>query len=287
MKQIGLIILGVILGFIALVLVYWNSSCSKEHSRFTKVMKQRAQEQREEDKVYTREEIEALPNALKDYLNFVGLEGTKKKIVQHIVFDHTRFVFDEKTNKILDMNYDLWLFTDKLYRQAFCSAKMFGIPFEGIDYYDDVKNVGGMKGFLGKAIQIFDQPVEDMQRVVYITILAESAMMNPGFLLSPYITYEEVDEQTVKVTITYKGVSGHGVFKFDKVNETLTFYSDERQGKEERKGEIVAVGWKCIGSDFRTNKDMKLKLATHAQAIKVYPDKELVYFVSRQIEYKF
>lgn len=32
---------------------------------------------------------------------------------------------------------------------------------------------------------------------------------------------------------------------------------------------------------------MKLKLATHAQAIKVYPDKELVYFDSRQIEYKF
>lgn len=286
MSQVSLMILGVLLILVAIVLVYWNGNYSKEHNRFTKEMKKRAERQEKISQTYTKEEIERLPKALKEYLNFVGLEGSIKKTVQHVVFDHTRFVFDEKTNKILDMNYDLWLFTDKLYRQAFCSAKMFGIPFEGIDYYDDAKNVGGMKGFLGKAIQIFDQPVEDMQRVVYITILAESAMMNPGFLLSPYITYEEVDDQTVKAKITYKGVSGHGVFKFDKVNETLTFYSDERQGKEERNGEMVAVGWKCIGSGFRANKDVKLKLATHAQAIKVYPDKELVYFDSKQIQYK-
>ena len=33
--------------------------------------------------------------------------------------------------------------------------------------------------------------------------------------LSPYVTYEEIDNTHIKATVTYQGVSGSGVFTFN------------------------------------------------------------------------
>lgn len=274
-------ILSIVLVIAGGIVVYWNCGYSKWHSQFSKAMTLRADEAQQANEVYTQEQIDALPTALRDYCNFIGLAGRPKTYKQNIKFKNTKFVFDEKSGKVLNLDYDLWLFTNKLYRQAFCTSSMYGIPFEGIDYYDDVTYTGGMKGYLAKAIQIFDTPIEDSQRVMNITILAESAMLNPGFLLSEYITYEAIDENKVKAIITDQGVSGSGIFTYDRENEQLIFESDERQPAQERNGLMVPVGWKCIGSQFKEQNGMKV--ATHAQAIKVYPDEELIYFDAENI----
>lgn len=38
---------------------------------------------------------------------------------------------------------------------ALIDSRMFGIPFEGYDYYQN--GIGGMKGMLAKAIPLFNQ----------------------------------------------------------------------------------------------------------------------------------
>ena len=42
------------------------------------------------------------------------------------------------------------------------SQCMFGIPFEGYDYYSD--GIGGMKGVIAKVITLFNQTGTDMDK---------------------------------------------------------------------------------------------------------------------------
>ena len=308
-----MVIIGVLMCLIGVVLVYWNIPFSPMHSQFSKEMGKRAEQTNDMgNELCTREEIDKLPQCLREYCDYIGLEGTKKRYAYHTYFYDVDFLFDESKGVKIKMDYDLWTFTDKAYRQAFCKAKMYGIPFEGVDYLETdalegndleenaleenelktndnsngLKNskssYGGMKGYLAKAFQIFDTPVENIREAALITIMGEGAALNPSILLLQDITYEELDSERAKATYTYKGVKGSGIFIFDKDENVLAFESDERQPDEERDGKLVSVGWRCEGSDFQRKDGMLLPQET--KAIKIYPDKDVVYFDAKKYD---
>lgn len=118
-------------------------------------MRKRAEKVNDSGERYTREEIEKLPEPLQRYCNYIGMEGFEKYRVARIYFKNTDFVFDDKSGKVLDMDYDLWHFYDEWYRSAYCQSSMYGIPFDGMDYCTEDFE-GGMKGTIGKMIQLFD-----------------------------------------------------------------------------------------------------------------------------------
>lgn len=279
-KVIIISILVMLAGFI----IYWKLPYSPEKKRFYRAMQERADAMTSGQEVCTREEIEKLPEPVRKYCEYIGLENFPKYKGAQAVFADTDFVFDTKSGKILNMDYDLWIFNGEIYRSAFCSSSMFGIPFDGVDYVTE-DGQGGMKGILAKAIQIFDVRDEQGYKAGIISWLAESATINPAALLSPYVTYEELDDTHVKATVSYHGVSGSGVFTFDEEGRITEFYSDERQ-VEEIDGEKLALGWKCIYEEYEERNG--LKLATKISSIKVFPDgKELVYFAADDYRVKY
>lgn len=275
-----MIIIGIIMVCIGLLLIYWNISYSPSKSKFDKELKARLLKVEVSNEVCTKEEIEKLPEPLIRYCNYIGLENTPKYQVVRTLFKNTKFVFDASSGKLLDMDYDLWLFFDEFYRSAFCSSSMYGIPFEGRDYCTDDKE-GGMKGILGKAIQLFDVSTKQGYEAGLISWLAEGAALNPSILLSPYVTYEYIDNTKVKATVTYKGVSGSGVFTINEDGAITEFYSDERQ-VEKIDGIDTRIGWRCEYEDYILENGI---LRAHTvRSIKIYPDKEVVYFAADNFE---
>lgn len=275
----------IILAIIGAILLYWHIPFSPMHHKFRKEMQRRGENIEKNDALCLRKEIDTLPEPLKKYCDFICLENQSKPKKMHTVFKKTKFVFDESTGKIINMDYDLWIFLDKPYRQAFCSSSIYGIPFEGIDYQVEGKEDGGMKGYLAKCIRIFDTKIPEIQRTMLITILAEAAVLNPSVLLSEYVKYEQISDTRVKAVITYHGISGEGIFTFDSETEALIFESDQRQVPEEINGKIVNVGWRCEGTDF-VEKD-GVKVPARARAVKIYPDREVVYFDASDITTTF
>lgn len=273
--------LTVIIGLVVLILIYWKIPYSPMHCKFNKRMQLRGENIQKTDEQCLRDEIERLPEPLKKYCDFIGLENQSKPKKMHALFKNTKFVFDESTGKIINMDYDLWIFLNQPYREAFCSSSVYGIPFEGLDYQVEGKDDGGMKGYLAKGIQIFDTKIPQIQRTMLVTILAESAMLNPSILLSEYVEYEPISDTMVKAVITYNGISGEGIFTFDSEAEILSFESDQRQTPIEINGKMVDVGWKCEASDFVIQEG--IKVPTRAKAVKIYPEYELVYFDSSDI----
>jgi hypothetical protein len=275
-----MIFAGVVLILIGFVLIYWNISYSPVKTAFDKEMKNRLNKVLTNEEVCTQDEIDKLPEALKKHCEYIGLAGSKKNNVVNVLFHNTKFVFDSNKGTILNMDYDLWLFCDKPYRSAFCKSSMFGVPFDGIDYCTDDK-IGGMKGILGKTVQIFDVHNEQMYKAGLISLLAEGAGVNPCILLSDYVKYEEIDSTHVKATISYNCVEGTGIFTFDEQGKLLEFESDQRQ-VEEVNGIMTPIGWKAKYGDYKEKEG--ILIPGNIQVIKVYTDKEVVYFSSNNID---
>lgn len=283
MKRIKIILLILIMLVISII-IYWKVPSSPEKVKFQNAMQKRANEAEKSREVCSRKEIEQLPEPLKKYCEYIGLENFPKYQVVNVVFNDTDFVFDTKSGKIISMDYDLWLFYGDVFRSAFCSSTMYGIPFEGIDYATDDRQ-GGMKGILAKKLVLFDERDEQGYKASLISWLAESAVINPSVFLSPYVTYEEIDDTHIKATVTYQGVSGSGIFTFNKEGEIIEFYSAERQ-VEEIDGVKMELGWKCYYDKYEERNG--IKTATNVKSTKLFPDgRELVYFASKDFKVQY
>jgi hypothetical protein len=150
---------------------------------------------------------------------------------------------------------------------------MFGIPFEGYDYYFNGK--GGMKGIIGKAIQLFHQTGQEMDEACLVTYLSECLFV-PVSLLQGYITFEEISALKVKATMEYYGVSVSGVFTFNDAGEMTSFVTDNR-AVADTDGSYEYVRWSAVCRDYQLSEN-GIKYPTMFQAVWNYPDGDFVYF---------
>ena len=181
------------------------------------------------------------------------------------------------------MKYDLWLFYDEPYRSAYCQSSMYGVPFDGMDYCNDDLE-GGMKGILGKAIKIFDVCNKQGYQAGILSWFAESITFNPSVLFSRYVEYEIIDDLHVKVIISSNGVSGTGIITLNELGAITEFYSDDRQ-VETINGIETAIGWRCEYEDYR--EEHGILQAHTVRCVKVYPEKELIYFDSNNFNVEY
>lgn len=272
-KSFSFVALGIFAFYFDLRL-YWSIEESPFLAQFHADMEKKAAKRKNSSGVCTKKEIEALPIQMQKYCKFIGLEGFERSKAAKISFSHTDFVFNVQSNQKLDMDYELWLLNEEPERYAYCSSYLHGIPFDGIDYCLD-GTYGGMKGFLAKKKQIFDVKSEQGYTAEMISWVAESAALNPTALLSKYISYEVVDEKHLKATISINGTSGSGIFTFNDEGAIVEFYSDERQVEKIGNKEVY-VGWRCDFGDYVDAGG--IKTINRVKAVKLMPDKEVVYF---------
>lgn len=274
-KQNVMIIIGTLFILVGCIMVYWNVSYSPYKSRFIKQMKNHVNNISTND-LSGLGDITNLPEPLQRYYRYIGFDKPTEYRAINVNFRNTRFVFDANRGNILNMDYDLWLCYNQPSRSAYCTSSMFGIPFDGIDYCTEDK-MGGMKGILGKTVQIFDVKDEQGYKAALISWIAESVAFNPSVLLSPYITYESIDSNHVVATVNYNGVTGSGIFTINDDGAITEFYSKERQ-VEDVNGKKDFVGWRCEYNGYADKNGQKS--ISEVRCIKVFPDKEVCYFAS-------
>lgn len=278
MKKVGkrkMFITLVMLLVIVVVLVIWfNIPYSPAKKRFQNDIKVLLAENQlsVDNELFTEKDFSHLPIAIQKYIENCGYIGTPK--MSYLKMEYYNVDFSQGRNgPALTIDYTQYNFINAPCRMAFIDSSMFGIPFEGYDYYQN--GTGGMKGVIAKAITLFDQTGANMDKACLATFLAES-LFAPTVLLQDYITFEEISDFEVRAIITYGGQTASGIFTFNEQYEMISFTTNDRAATG-TDGNIEYIPWSALCSDYQFSEN-GIKYPTKFQAVWNYPDGDFVYF---------
>lgn len=268
------IVIGVLFALIVMILIWFHIPYSPVKRDFQNdvdtIMSENQLQTKNE--VFTEEDFNNLPAAIQKYIQGCGYIGTPKMSYLKMEYHNVDFL-QGKNRPTLTIDYTQYNFINEPCRMALIDSRMFGIPFEGYDYYQN--GIGGMKGVIAKAITIFDQTGADMNKACLATFLAES-LFAPTILLQDYITFEEISDFEVRATITYGGQSASGIFTFNEQYEMFSFTTNDRAvaGTD---GSMEYVPWSALCNDYQLSEN-GIKYLTKFQAVWNYTDGDFVYF---------
>lgn len=255
---------------IAAVIIFFNVPYSKTISEFRGVVNTRTANVPVHSEVFTEADLQGLPLPVQKYFRYCGYLGTPKMSYMKAAFQNVDFKMS--ADKTIKISYEQYNLVEKPERFALINSSLYGIPFEGLDAYQD--GIGSMKGAFAKLVTLFDQRGENMDKACLVTILSECLIV-PNVALQSYIKWEEIDDTHAKATISYYGISASGIFTFDGNGAMLSFKTKDRVATD-MKGSTRQAEWSAIVSDYQSINGLKQPRVL--QAVWHYPEGDSVYF---------
>lgn len=277
MRKKKMILLLIIFALIVLVIFWFNIPYSPFKNQFKKDLTKQTQLSESflreaSNAVYAKEDFESLPPLIQIYLEEYGYIGSLRKSILQMEYKKVDFALDQNRPK-LKIDYTQVDFANIPARLAFIDSKMFGIPFQGYDYF--VNGKGSMRGVLAKLFQLFDQTGEQMDKAALVTYLAEIIFL-PEALLQDFVSFNQLDSHRVEACIEYKGVKASGVFYFNDAHEMICFSTDERS-QTASDGSVKNIPWEAQCQEYRLYSD-GIKRPSIFRAVWKYPDQDFIYF---------
>lgn len=273
-KRKMFIVIGTLLILVGIIIIWFNIPYSPVKKQFQNDIAILSAENQLsfKNELFTEKDFSHLPISIQKYIKGCGYIGTPKMSCLKMEYHNVSFM-QSKNGPALKIDYTQYNFINNPSRIALIDSSMFGIPFEGYDYYQN--GIGGMKGVIAKAITLFDQTGTDMDKACLATFLAES-LFAPNILLQDYISFEEINDFEVQATISYKGQTASGIFTFNEQYEMISFRTNDRAAAG-TDGNIEYIPWSALCSDYQIT-ESGIKYPTKFQAVWNYPDGDFTYF---------
>lgn len=263
----------IVLTILALIIVWFLIPYSPTKSKFVSdVENLKSTNKIDTDRLFEQSDFDKMPMPIQKYIAGCGYIGTSQMSYMRMEYKNVDFK-QGRSGPSLTIDYTQYNFVSKPARMALVESNMFGIPFEGYDYYSD--GTGGMKGVIAKVITFINQTGTDMDKACLATYLAE-CLFEPSVLLQDYITFEEIDDYHVRATISYGGQTVSGVFTFNDNYEYISFTTNDR-AVSNSDGTMEYIPWTAACSNYQIS-DSGIKYPTKFSAIWNYTDGDFIYF---------
>lgn len=274
---------GVLVAFAGGIMVWFRIPFSPVKRRFRKDISMLLSENQglTENGIFTEEDFSHLPAAIRRYVEHCGYIGTPKMSCLKMKYHDVEF-WQTRNGSVLSIDYLQYNFVKKPCRMALIDSSLFGIPFEGYDYYHNER--GGMKGVIAKAVTLFDQKGPRMDQACLVTFLAES-LFAPSVLLQDYITLEDAGDFEVRAVIRRGGQMAGGIFTFNEKYEMISFTTNDR-AVTQKDGSMEYIPWSAVCSDYRLSEN-GIRQPSKFQAVWKYSDGDFVYFDGKISEISF
>jgi len=223
-------------------------------------------------KTIHKSDFENFPVPIQKFVENCGYLGTPHKNYLRMYYKNVDFA-QGKNGPKLKIDYTQYDFVKEPARLALIDSSLFGIPFEGYDYYQN--GSGGMKGVIAKIFTLFNQTGEEMDKACLVTYLAECLFV-PSSLLNGFITFKEIDDYKVEATISYGGQTSSGIFTFNECYEYVSFATNDRSVTNSD-GTFEKVPWSALCGNYVVSKS-GIKYPTTFKAIWNYPEGDFLYF---------
>lgn len=221
---------------------------------------------------FTVEDFSHLPELLQNYFIHSGYIGQPKHALMTLQFKNVRFQTGVDSPS-LKIDYEQMNVAKPIARLALIDSRMFGVPFQGFDYYLGEK--GGMHGMIAKLFTLFHPQHDDIRSAALVTYLAEIIFL-PEAILQNDISFEPIDEYTLKATLKDKDLTVGGTFTFNEDYQMIAFKTEDR-AMSEKDDQSTFYPWSALCSDYFVN-DQGISQPRHFQAVWHLPEKDLIYF---------
>jgi hypothetical protein len=276
-----IILLSVIFILVAL-LIFFNIPYSKTQSEFQRLRNLYTSQTTDKDEIITEASIKNLPAPVQKYFRYCGYLGTPMRSYMKAEFKNVNFNIIQKGKpSALRINYTQYNFSDIPERFAYIGSKIKGIPFEGLDSYEN--GIGSMKGVIAKVIPLFDERGAAMDKACLVTFLADG-MLFPNTLLKDYISWESIDDTHAKAVISYYGIFASGIFTFDDNGVIVSFKTSDRASID-MDGTTRFSEWSALCSDYKETGG--ILHPTVLKAVWHYPEGDFTYFDGNNVSIEY
>ncbi|TYB94797.1 MAG: hypothetical protein FXF54_05590 [Kosmotoga sp.] len=186
--------------------------------------------------VITQVDLENLPAPVKNWMNFAGVVG-KERIVTARLKQKAEMKL-EKEKSWMPVEAEQYFTVNPpgfIWKARIKAAPFFHIV--GRDKYLNGK--GNMQIKILSLFTVSDASGDEMDQGTLLRYLAEIVWF-PSGALSNYITWEEIDNNTTKATMSFEGTTASGIFSFSDEGYVTNF---EAERYKETDGEYSLETW--------------------------------------------
>ena len=230
-----------------------------------------------QNSLLTEADIQQLPEPVKKYLRYTGSIGKPKVNCFEIEFNG-RIRKNEKSDW-MPFTSEQHNFMETPTRLFFMRAAMKGLPIAGYHSYNNGKAFMDIRLFSLLKVQYQDGP--EMDTAETVTFFNDMCCMAPPTLIDKRIKWKEIGNNQVNASFTNNGITISAELFFNEKGELTNFKSNDRFNADAGK----KLPWATPLKNYRDIN--RYKLASYAETIYTYPDKELCYGTSDVVKIKY
>ena len=271
-KNFFMIIFGILLTIVGILIIYFNISYSAIRNNFKNDYKLLSERSADKKEYFKSEDFENFPLPIQKYIANNGFIGKEK--MDYVYMEYSDVDFAQNPEKRIKIDYSQYNFANRANRIAMINSSIFGIPFEGYDYY--INGQGGMKGMLAKMVTLFHEKGKEMDKGALCTYLSECLFVPSSIIYNERLSFEEIDPYNVRASIDDNGTKVSGIFSFNEDYEITSFYTEDRPAIKDD-GNIDYIPWSANILSYKKYKN-GINMASHVQIIWHYPKEDFLYF---------
>jgi hypothetical protein len=230
--------------------------------------------------ILTERDISHLPGIVQKYMYYTGVVGREKVVNFRAVFiGGIRGRSTEAFMKLRSVQYN---FMDHPSRLFYIVASKMGIPVKGVHIY--LNETAIMKIKILGLFTVVDAKGKEMNQGETVTVLNDMCVMAPASLTDSRISWEIIDELSVRARFTNGSISVSANLFFEADGKLVNFISYDRYETTDGKT-YHNYPWLTPISEYKTIRGFRLP--SKAELIYRHPDEELCYgkFELEDIEY--
>jgi hypothetical protein len=214
----------------------------------------------------TEADLQTLPPPVQRYLRYVGVVG-KPKVVS--MFAELTGEMRQKGRAYFPLTAEQHNFFDRPARLFFMKGRMFGLTVPGYHRYQD--QIAMMDVRLFGLLPLVKVDGEAMFEADTVTLFNDMCLMAPATLIDKRITWQTLDDLTVKGTFTNQGVTISALLHFNDEGQLVDFVSHDRW-------DVSAMEQYPFSTPLSRYRNLNgYNLPTYGEAIWHYPDGDFVY----------
>jgi hypothetical protein len=172
----------------------------------------------------TQEDMAHMPAIVQKYLHYTKSAGQPK--VKNFMCELTGGMRSNPGEKYMKVHSVQYSFFEDLSRYFHMEGRKMGLPATGLHLYQNATATFQVK--LLNWFKVVDAKGDKMSQGETVTLLNDMCIMAPATLIDKRITWEEINELSVKAILKNGDIEVSAILNFDEKGELQNFISNDR-----------------------------------------------------------